>query len=162
MPQIDVETVVPILGRQLIQRMPVIAPGIVHQHLDRAPLVRHTTQHGLQCRDVAHVAGFVHRLGTTVGQQFLSQRSAAFGLGATKCHFAALRRKGTHQLGANARRTTRDKHHAIAQRGVKRVTHGQTLTSLRATHPPWRPANRWRCSGARQYQWQCCAGRLQG
>ena len=100
--QIDGQAVIPVLGRQLVQRMAVIPPGVVDKHLHRAELLVDPLQQGLQRGDITDVTGFV--IGRWVASRcdFTEQPICAARTRAAQRNPAALRRKCAHQLGSNA------------------------------------------------------------
>ena len=124
--QIQIQAVVPILGRELIERMAVVAARVVDQHLNGPQLCAHALQHGLQRRDVAHITSFVIRRLVVRCGYLSDQRIAAAHFGAAKRNVGALRRERLDDLRTNAGAAAGDENDFVVKRWVK-GEHGVNL-----------------------------------
>ena len=125
--EIDRHALVEIFGRRLVDRVAVVARGVVDQDRNRTDSRTRRRDRRLERRDVAQVAALVERLGVS------GRADRGHGVGRRRIvdvdegDARTLRREMLDDRGTDARGAAGDEHRALAQAGVGGELHGSAL-----------------------------------
>ena len=120
MPQVHRHPLVPVVGRDGIKRVPVVAGGVVDQHLDRAVGRGRRRDGAAQLLDVAHVASGEERAAVTSRGDRLGELIAAPLVDVAERDLRTLRAKVLDDRGADAGAAAADEHRLALEARIDR------------------------------------------
>jgi hypothetical protein len=116
--EVDGHALVPEVRRHPVDRVPVVARGIVDQHREVAELRGHSRDGLLVVLDPAHVASDEERYGMARRTDPVDQRQRCRLVDVDEAHPGALRREVLDDRGTDARTAARDEDGAAGEAGI--------------------------------------------
>ena len=123
MPEVGRDALVVVVGRHRVPGVPVVARGVVDQHLSRADALLECREGALQGIDVAQVA----RLEVHGRTELARQGCSLLGIEVHEAHARALPGEGADDVGTDARRAARDEDGSALKGGVVGEVHERVL-----------------------------------